>query len=28
MVHPVLNKTIDTLLKECTDPLPVTRLEL
>ena len=28
MVHPVLNKTIDTLLDECADPLPVTRLEL
>ena len=28
LVHPVLNKTIDTLLDECADTLPVTRLEL
>lgn len=28
LVHPVLNKTIDTLLDECPDTLPVTRLDL
>lgn len=27
LVHPVLNKTIDQLLQECKDPLPVTRLQ-
>jgi 2-amino-4-hydroxy-6-hydroxymethyldihydropteridine diphosphokinase len=26
-LHPVLKKTISTLLKECKDPLPVTRLQ-
>jgi 2-amino-4-hydroxy-6-hydroxymethyldihydropteridine diphosphokinase len=27
MAHPLLNKTINALLNECPDPLPVTRLE-
>lgn len=27
LIHPVLQKTISQLLKACTDPLPVTRLQ-